>query len=78
MQAGGGLIEHEQHAASGQRLAAGAAAFGGTGQETGKFEALGFAAAQGGHRLAQFDVVQADVEDRLQGADERGCGWKVW
>ena len=69
VQPGGGLVEHEQHAFAGQRLAAGGAALGGIGQETSQFEALRFAAAQGGHRLTELHVIQTHVDDGLQGAD---------
>ncbi|OIQ68255.1 hypothetical protein GALL_501550 [mine drainage metagenome] len=80
MQAGGGLIKHEQHATARQRLAAGAAAFGGLGQKTGQFKPLRFTTTQGGHRLAQLDVVKAHIDHRLQGthhltvsAENHGC-----
>ena len=48
----------------------------GLGQETGQLEPLRLAARQRGHRLAQLDVLQADIDDRLQGADHVAVGRK--
>jgi hypothetical protein len=41
----------------------------GLGQETGELEPLRLAARQGGHRLAELDVFQPHIHDRLQRAD---------
>ena len=69
MQAGGGLIKHEQAAPPCCRLAAGAARFGGIGQEARELEALRLAARQGGHRLAQLHVLQPDIHNGLKGTN---------
>ena len=70
MQPGGRLVEHEQRAAPRRRLAAGAARLGRVGEEAGQLEPLRFAARQRGHRLSQLDVLEADIDDRLQRADD--------
>jgi hypothetical protein len=69
VQAGGGLVEHEQRALARHRLAAGTAVARRLGQEAGQLEALRLAAGQRGHGLAELDVFQPDVDDRLQRAD---------
>ncbi len=66
VQPGRRLVEQEQRAAPGRRLAR---AGGGIGQETGQLEALRLAARQRGHRLAEPHVVEADVDDGLQPRD---------
>ena len=76
VQSGGGLVEHEQGATFGQWLAAGAAAAGCLGQVTGQLEALRLTAGQGGYRLAEFDVFQPHIDDRLQGTDHVAVGCK--
>ena len=76
MQAGGGLIEHEQGAAFGHCLAAGRAAFGRFGQEAGEFEALRLATAERGHRLAQLHVIQTHIHDRLERTNDVAVGCK--
>ena len=63
VQAGGGLIEQEQPALLGHRLARRA---GRLGQEAGQLQALRLAAAERGHRLAQAHIVQTHVHDGLQ------------
>ena len=70
VQAGGGLVEHEQRALFRQRLAAGAAGLGGVGQKAGELETLRLAAREGRHGLAQAHVFQTHVDDGLQGADD--------
>ena len=70
VQARGGLVEQEQHAFFGERLFAGCFGFGGFGQEAGQLQALRFAAAECGHGLTELHVVQADVDDGLQCADD--------
>ena len=69
VQAGGGLIKHEQATPPRCRLAAGAARFGGIGQKAGELEALRLAARQGGHRLPQLYVLQPHIHNRLKGTD---------
>ena len=69
VQAGGGLIKHEQATPPRCRLAAGAARLGGIGQKAGELEALRLAARQGGHRLPQLHVLQPDIHNRLKGTD---------
>ena len=63
MQTGGRLIEHEQRALLGQRLARLGCRFG---QETRQLEPLRFPARQGRHRLTQLYIFKPDVDDRLQ------------
>ncbi len=64
VQAGGRLVEQVE------RLAGAAAA-----QLARQLDALGFAARQGRGGLPEFDVVQADVVQRLEhGADARDVG----
>src|SRR4051812_46598485 len=55
VKSGGRLIEHEQGAA----VPLG-------GQAGGKLEPLGFAAGERGCRLAETDIIEADVEQKLQ------------
>ena len=77
VQAGGGFVEQVQRAASGEAAAAGAALaglFGGFGQEAGQLQALGLAARQGGHGLAKLQVVETDLDQRLQAALDLGGG----
>jgi hypothetical protein len=38
-------------------------------RKAGQLQPLRLAARQGGHRLAELDVFQPDIDDRLQGAD---------
>ena len=68
MQPGGRLVEQVQRAATGGQLPADAAALHRLGQEAGQLQALRLAAAEGGHRLAELHVIEADVDDRLQHA----------
>ena len=70
VQAGGRFVKQEQHAFFGGGLATCCFAFGGFGQEARELEALGFTAAEGRHGLAQFDVVQAHIDDGLQGTHD--------
>ena len=78
MQAGRRLVEKEQRAGScrcflpdrGGACRAAALLRGGLGQEAGKLEPLGFATGQGRHRLAQSQVVEPDVGQRLQANDD--------
>ena len=65
VQAGGGLVQHEQGAAPRHGLAAGSAALGGFGQEAGQLQTLGFTARQRGHRLTQFHIFQPHIHDGL-------------
>ena len=69
MQAGGGFVKQKQRAFAAQRLAAVGGGFGGARQKACQLQALGFAARQGGHRLAELDVFEAYIHDGLQGAD---------
>ena len=69
MQAGGRLVEHEQVAMTGHRLTAAAAVARGLGQIPGQLEPLGLTARQGGHGLAELDVLQPHIHDRLQRSD---------
>ena len=69
VQAGGRLVKQKQRAFSGQTLSALGRALGGLGQKARKFQALRFAARQGGHGLAEFHVFQTHIDDGLQGAD---------
>ena len=81
VQAGGGLIKHEQAAPPRRRLPAGAAGFGGLGQKAGELESLRLTARQRGHRLPQLHVLQPDIHNGLQRADhigifgKQGCGF---
>ena len=68
VQTRGGFIQHEQDATARQSLAAGAAALGRIGQKTCQLQALCLTTTECGHGLAQFDVVQTHVHNRLQGA----------
>ena len=68
VQPGGRLVEHEERAAPGQRLPAGARVLRRLGQEAGELEALRLAAGKRRHRLAELHVLEADVDDRLQAA----------
>ena len=63
VQPGGGLVEQEQRALLGHALGGRS---GGFGQEARELQALGLAAGQRGHGLAQAHVVQAHVHQRLQ------------
>ena len=65
---GGRLVEHEERAAPGQRLPAGARVLRRLGEEAGELEALRLAAGERRHRLAELHVLEADVDDRLQPA----------
>jgi hypothetical protein len=71
MQAGGGLVKHEERAAfSGP--APGRWRFGllaASARKARQLQALGLAAGQCGHRLAQLHVFQAHIHNRLQGAN---------
>ena len=66
VQPGGRLVEHEERAAPGQRLAAGARVLRRLGKEAGELQALRLAAGERRHRLAELHVLEADVDDRLQ------------
>ena len=70
VQPGGRFVEQEKRALARQVLAAVAGGLGGFGQEAREFEALRFAARERGHGLAQAHVLQAHVNDGLQGADD--------
>ncbi len=70
VQAGGGLVEEEERALLGQLLAAGRRGLGGLGQEAGELQALGLAAAEGGHGLAELDVVQPHLGDGRERAHD--------
>ena len=67
MQTRGGFVKQKQHAFFGQTLLAAGFGFGRFRQETRQLQALRLATAQGGHGLAKFDVIQAHIDDGLQG-----------
>ncbi len=67
MQAGRGLVEQEQRVAVADGVAAPVR---GSGQKTRKLQPLCFAARQRRHRLAELEVIQADIDQRLQRADD--------
>ena len=69
VQTGGRLVQHEERATLGYRLAAGGAALGGFCQETGQLQTLRLATRQRGHGLAQLHILQAHINDGLQCAD---------
>ncbi len=75
MQAGGRLVEQQQlvrcrsRAQRRARVPWAAGADGGIRQVPGEFEALRFAARKRRHRLAQAQVVEADVGERLQACE---------
>ena len=69
MQAGGGLVEQEQAAFARQGLLGFGGALGSLGQETGQLQALGLAARQRGHRLAELHIFQPHIDDGLQRTD---------
>ena len=69
VQAGGGLVQHEQCALACQKLLAGTPTFGRLRQKACEFEALCFASRQRRHRLTQLHIFQPHVDDRLQHAD---------
>ena len=69
VQTGGRLVKHEKRALARQTLAALGGTLGGLGQKARQLEALGFAARQGRHRLAQAHVFQTHIHDGLQGTD---------
>ena len=70
VQARGGLVVQEQCALLGQRLLRLGLGLGRLGQEARELEALGLAARQRGHGLAQLHVFKAHIDDGLQGADD--------
>ncbi len=74
VQTGGGLVEQEQRAFLGQRLAAGGAVLGRLGQETRELEALRFATRERGHGLTELHVLQPHVHDGLQRTDDLSVG----
>ena len=74
VQAGGGLVEQEEQAGLVTTALAPfsivlAGQLGGFGQVAGELEALGLAAGEGGHRLAEAQVFEADVGQRRQGGE---------
>ena len=69
MQAGCGLVKHEEDAPLGRGLTTGRGALGRLSQKTGQLEALGLTARKRGHRLPELDVFQTDIQDRLQSAN---------
>ena len=64
VQAGGRLVEQKQRAALAAGLVQPLAR--GFGQEAGEFQALGFAARQGRHRLTEPQIIESDIFQRLQ------------
>ncbi len=62
MQAGGGFVKEKE----------GALFTSPVGQMAGKFQALGLATAQSGHRLAEAQVAEAYIPERLQAVDDFG------
>ena len=66
VQAGGGLVEHEERAAFGQLLFAGGGGLGCFRQETRQLQTLRFATTQGGHGLAELHIVQPHIDNGLQ------------
>lgn len=63
MQAGGGFVQYVKRSAG--------VAFG---EFEGEFDALGFAAGEGGGGLSEADVAESDVHEGLQFAGDGGDG----
>src|SRR5258706_1944742 len=61
MKAGGRLVEEEELRVGGDF---------GLGQVSGELEPLRFAARERGHGLAELQVIEADIDQRLQALDE--------
>ena len=70
VQARGGLVEHEERTFARQRLLAGRGRLGRFGQEACELQALGLAATERGHGLAQLHILQTHIDDGLQHADD--------
>ena len=70
VQARGGFVKQEQHAFASRGLFAAGGRLRRIRQITRQFQALGFATAERGHGLAQAHVLQANVHNGLQGADD--------
>ena len=66
MQTGGGFVQHKQCTTFGYCLLACRFTLRCFSQKTRQFEPLCFAAGERGHRLAEFDVLQAHIHSRLQ------------
>ena len=70
MQTGGRFVEQEQRASCAHRIAPGMRR---RGKEAGQLQPLRFAAGERWHRLAEVQVIEADVGQRLQHARDVRC-----